>query len=135
MPEFDLTWWVPLPGALAHFVLGAVWYSALSVPWMDAQGITREQIEEADGGAATYGTQAIATIALSYGVAWVISALGADTLAEGALAGLVLAAIAVLASSGDFLFELGRGLKLFWINSGYRVIGMVIMGALAATLG
>lgn len=136
MPQFDVTWWVPLVGALGYFVLGAAWYTALAAPWMAAQGLTKQQIVEGTGNQAPiYGLQLLSTVALAFGVAYVVVALGIDTVGGGMAAGILLAVIAILASTGDFLYEQRRGWKLFWINSGYRLVGITFVGTLAGEFG
>lgn len=136
MPDVDITWWVPLVAALVHFLLGAAWYTALSGPWMDAMRLTREEVEAGQGSmGAIYGTQFLATLVLAVGVAWLVEATGVDSVAGGIGVGVVLGAVTALASSGDFLYEPARGWKLFWINSGYRLVGVTLMAVVAARLG
>jgi Protein of unknown function (DUF1761) len=133
MPEFDVNLLAVLVATLAYFALGAAWYMALSDQWLAAIGKTREQVqarEQERGGRAIYPAQFVATLLLVLAVAyWVVNVAGARGSVEGVRAALLLTPVAVLASSGDFLYE-GRGLRLFLINSGYRVVGLALAGAI-----
>ena len=131
MPEFDVTWLSIIVSAVAYFALGAAWYMAFATPWMGAVGKTKEQIKE-DERAWIYPLQMLATFALVVLISYLlVNVFKVDGVGEGISAGLVLWLIAVLASSGDFLYE-GRNRTLFLINSGYRLAGFVLTSAIVS---
>lgn len=134
MPGFDVSWLAIIVATLAYFALGAVWYMALSGQWMAAVGKDREQIES-DQRSYIYAVQFVATALLTVLVAYlVVNVFSVASIAEGLLAGALIGGVAILASSGDFLYE-GRSLRLFLINSGYRLVGIMLMSAIVAWLG
>ncbi|MCZ4495647.1 MAG: hypothetical protein JWM25_230 [Thermoleophilia bacterium] len=136
MPEFHVHWVTVLIGTAAYFVLGAVWYGALSKPWLKAIGLEKEDVQR-DGANWIYGPQLLATFVLVVLSSYVLhDALRIDDVASGILGGLLLGVIASLASSGDFLFEQRRrNLSLFLINSGYRVVALTVLGIVVGLFG
>ena len=115
--------------SVAWFVLGAVWYGALSKPWMAAVGKTREEIEASGGGGAIYAMQFVAQAIVVIALAYLISLTRADSIVDAVQVAVTAALVAVFASSGDFLYE-GRNRSLFLINSGYRFVGIVLAGGI-----
>lgn len=131
MPDFHVHWVTVIAGTAAYFVLGAIWYGALSGPWLRAIGLTKEEVKR-DDVRSIYGIQLVSTFAMVMLASYFLhDALRVDDLGTGLLGGLLLGVVASLASSGDFLYEQRRrSLSLFLINSGYRVAGMAVLGAI-----
>lgn len=131
LPTLELNWLAVIVAALAYFALGALWYGVFATPWMAAVGKTKEQIQ-ADSRPYIYPLQMVATFLLVVLLAyWLVNVLGvgSDDLAAGLGGGLLLWAVAVLAGTGDFLYE-ARPLRLFLINSGYRLTGLLTSAAI-----
>lgn len=131
MPEFDVNYWAVLVATLAHFVLGAAWYGLLAKQWLAATGQTKEQVQEREKETRwVYLAQFVATLLLlTVAAYWIVNVAKADNVKDALCAGLLLALIGILACSGDFLYE-GRSGKLFAINSGYRLVGMLVAAAI-----
>ena len=70
------------------------------------------------------------TFVVALGLALLIKGLGVVTLLGGILIGLVVAiAFIVTNTLSEYLYS-GASLKLFWIHAGYRVVYILIMGAI-----
>jgi len=112
--------------ALSSFVLGGIWYSALfAKPWMQAAGLTQEQVNAGNklmifGGSFVLALITAATFALFLGAS--------PTPTQGALYGLCAGLCWVTTSFGStYLFE-HKPLSLFLINGGYRTLQFTLIG-------
>lgn len=118
-------------------VVGSVWYSPVlfAKSWMRLNGKNRQQLQQemqSRNMAVLYSAQFIAALVVAYVLAHFIVFLRAHTVWDGVVTGLWVGVGFVLATSfGNYLFE-NRPLKLFWINSGYTVVVLVLMGAVLA---
>lgn len=116
--------------AVAHFVLGAVWFTVLSRPWLAAIGKTMEELTRE--GSATVGY--VVAFAANLVIAWVLARLmiatGKTTLTGGmALASLLWLGFTATTMGTAFVFE-ARSIEGFAIIAGYPLVGMTIMGAI-----
>lgn len=118
-----------LAAAVAGMVLGALWYSPLLFgnAWMRALGKTTGDLGPA--GPAMAGSMA-ACLVTAVVVEFFVVATGAYTPAAGAGVGALLG-VGILATGmlSDSLFS-GWGWRLYFIQAGYRVCYLVVMGAL-----
>ena len=122
----DLNWWAILAATAAAFVLGGIWYGPVfGKAWMAAIGKTEDDIAPSPMpfivSLFTALLTCIVLAALMSGLA--IATLGGG-LAMGALVGVGFIATA-MASDTAFC---GWGMRLFLIQSGYRVVYSIIMG-------
>jgi hypothetical protein len=88
-----LNYWGVAIAAVVSFLFGAVWYGALSKPWMAALGTTPEAIQK--GGGQTpfvLGLTFLAELLMAYVLAGVIGHLGAErvTLMNGVISGAMV---------------------------------------------
>jgi len=116
---------------IAHFVLGAGWYTAFGGAWLAAIGKTEAQVRADQPNAAIPMAIAVAVaVVIAYTLAWLLPRLGAQSAAGGAKTGATLA-LALIATTlaMNYGFE-ARSLALWLINSGYMVVGMALMGAI-----
>jgi hypothetical protein len=51
--DFSVNVWAVLVATVAYFALGALWYMALSTPWMAAVGFTRADVERGSAAGTT----------------------------------------------------------------------------------
>ena len=116
---------------IVHFMLGAAWYTALGKAWMAGIGKTQALLTAENGGSpAPYIISIVAALAVAYGLAWLLPRLGAQSLAAGARAGVVLALVFIGSTMAmNYGFE-QRPLSLWLINAGYMVVGMAVMGGI-----
>ena len=118
-----------ITAALAGMITGALWYSPILFgnAWMNALGKTADQlgpIGPAMGGsliACALSALTIEFVTIACGVSGLSAGLGI-----GAILGVGLVAMAMLS---DSLF-CGWGWRLYWIQAGYRVTYLILMGGI-----
>jgi len=123
-----LNWLAILIATAVAFVLGGLWYGPLfGQAWMDALGKTADDIEPTPMPfVVSFFTAALTCVV----VAALMLALGIDTVLGGAVFGLVVGiGFIATAMASDTAF-CGWGMRLFLIQSGYRVAYSVLMGAI-----
>ena len=116
---------------IAHFMLGAAWYTTLSKAWLAGIGKTEAQVTAEQPNTAIPMIIGFAVaIIIAYTLAWLLPKVGAQSMAGGAKTGGALA-LALIASTlaMNYGFE-ARPVSLWLINSGYMVVGMAVMGAI-----
>lgn len=114
--------------AVAHFVLGAIWFSALRQAWLQAIGKTPDQLT---GSSATgYVVAFVSNLVIAWILARLIIATGRTSLLGGiTMAGLLWLGFTGTTMATEFVFE-GRTLGAYGIIAGYPLTGMLIMGAI-----
>ena len=119
--------------AIVFFVLGAVWYSLMAVPWMAAIGNAADAATPEPGGSPLpYAIGFIAILVMCYTLAWLIRRLGMTTLVAGLRLGATVALGFIAATLAlNYGFET-RPVVLWFINSVYVVVGLAISGAIIA---
>ena len=133
-PPVDINYWAILVSAVASFILGYLWYSPLlfGKPWMKMMGFTHQSMEEAKkkGMVKLYLGNFIATLIMVYILSHFVDYAQAKTITDGLQLGLWvwLGFIATLLF-GSLLWE-GKPFKLFLINSGYRLVELLIVASI-----
>lgn len=137
MLEVHINYLAILVSAIIMFGLGALWYSPVlfAKPWLSSLGKTGEQLQEDARQRSmilTFGLSFIAYFVMAFVMSHVIDYAAAKTLSDGLRTGfwlwLGLVATTSLVLS---LFE-SRSLRLYLIDMGYHLIGMLIMGGILA---
>ena len=130
--------WAILVSALIQWFLGALWYSPVlfAKPWMAMVNVPTGPAKQKSmiaGMIAGMIASFIGSLILSFILLHTILWSGASTWGMGAFVGLInwLGFIAA-PSFAQGIYE-GRPFKLFAINTGYWLVGMLITGALLAT--
>lgn len=129
----DLNWLAVLIAAAAYFVLGAIWYSNV---------LFGRQYRAALGQPDEAATPPVAALTVNF-VGWFVaaialglisSAIGADSVWEGVVLGLVVA-VGFIATARvvDQFYGAGNP-KLMPINGPYTLIGYALMGAILAAM-
>ncbi len=115
--------------AIASFAFGAVWYMALSKPWVEAANITVDADgKPVDNSPAPYIMAAIAMILVAGMMRHTFALSGIDTLAKGLMSGL---GIGLFFISPWIMINNGYGGRPFTltlIDGGYATFGCAIMG-------
>jgi hypothetical protein len=125
----SVNWWAVLAASVVAFVMGAVWYAppVLGNPWMAALGKSKEQLGDP---VKPMIAQFFLTLVIAAVLALVVVRFGAVNWIEGAAIGLVLSAGLVATSLlSDWMF-CGFGMKLYWIQTGYKLVNVTAMGAI-----
>lgn len=124
----DLNWIAIVVGAIVSFALGWLWYGPLfGNAWMEELG---KKPEDLDGGAKPFIISAVLVLITSFVMAVLVACLGIKTWSDGAILGVAVG-IGLVATSyfSDASFS-GKSNKLTAIESGYRVVYLIILGVL-----
>ncbi len=125
-----LNWLAILVATVAGFALGGLWYGPLfGEAWLSALGKTANDIQpSATPFVISFFTALITAVVL----ALFINATNISTLGGGVMIGLLVGiGFIATAMASDSAFG-DTGLNLWLIQSGYRVLYSVIMGAILA---
>jgi hypothetical protein len=129
-----VNWLAVVLGAVAFFIVGAIWYSVLfSKAWQKAAGV---------GGAQGQGPSLPKLLALSFLLELIVSTMFGHLLARTAPTPHVImmmafgfgATIMTPAIWINYLYQ-NRPLKLFLIDAGHVIVGALAMGAVFVLLG
>jgi hypothetical protein len=113
--------------ALAAFGFGAVWYIAMSRPWMAASGVT--EAEQKASGPMPFVVGLAAMVLVAGMMRHLLATSGVTTLGGGAVAGLGIGAFLVMPwVAMNYAFAL-RKPSLTVIDGVNAVVGCTIMGA------
>lgn len=114
---------------LLYFFLGAAWFTTFMNPWLS--GIGRSMSELRASGVPPWIGYVVALIMaaiLATAISWVVQTTGPQTAARGAkLAAALWIAFVFTTWATEYAFE-ARGISILAINTGYPLVGMVIMG-------
>jgi hypothetical protein len=115
---------------ILYFLLGGVWFTVFKQAWLLDVGRTLEELQAANiSPAVTYGSAIITTAILAIFLSWLIQATGPQTLARGVtIAVATWFGVVFTTWATEYAFE-ARSLRIFFINTGYCLTGMIIMGA------
>lgn len=136
----DINYLAVVLGAVAFFAVGALWYGALfGKAWQREVGMGPAEVEavKAKGGghmAKIMGLCFVAELVIAWMLGHLISRTSAAPhvvlmFAGGFGAGIMSPAIAI-----NYLYQ-NRSLKLFLIDAGHFIVGMLAMGAMFVALG
>lgn len=116
---------------IAHFVLGAGWYTALGQAWLTGIGKTEAEVVAEHGSSpAPYIIAFVVAVVIAYTIAVLLPKLGTQSAAGGAMTGMVLALTLIATTLAmNYGFE-ARSFALWLINGGYMIVGMTLMGAI-----
>ena len=123
-----LNWWAILVATAAAFVLGGIWYGPVfGKAWLAAIGKSADDLKPSPMPfIVSFFTALLTCIVL----AMLMSGLGLATLGGGlAMGALVGVGFIATAMASDTAF-CGWGIRLFLIQSGYRVVYSIIMGGI-----
>ncbi len=121
-------------GALAGWILGALWYGPLfGKAWMAQWGYTEADLTKDFNPAKTYGSMLLLSFVSAYAFGTVVgpSPMMGDAVRLGAVIGALFVSAAI---ATNYLFE-KKGMTLFLINGGYHTLRFVLIGVAFALLG
>jgi Protein of unknown function (DUF1761) len=115
---------------ILYFLLGGVWFTVFKQAWLLGVGRTTEELQAANiSPAVTYGSAVATTLILAIFLSWLIQATGPQTLARGVtIAVATWFGVVFTTWATEYAFE-ARSLQIFFLNTGYCLTGMIIMGA------
>jgi hypothetical protein len=131
-----LNWWAVIVAALTSFVVGGIWYSPglFGKAWMNDSGVDEEQVKKSNKGK-IFGFTFIFSLFMAFNLAMFLQdPPGVDCgpkvdLTWGMTAGFLAGIWTFCAIAIHSLFEL-KSWRLIFINGGYSVVALVIMGAI-----
>jgi hypothetical protein len=129
-----VNWVAVVVAAVAGIIVGFVWYAppVFGRRWARAAGIELPAAGQAQP--ATYAGAVVIALVTAYVLAVLSQGLGAATLVDGAIVGVLvwLGFVATWFASGVF-FERRSG-EWWAINAGQAVVSLVVMGAIIGYL-
>lgn len=123
-----------LLAALAGFVVGAVWYIALSKHWLAAAGITLGPDGKPAGGGSVlpFIVSGVAMIVVAGFMRHIFAMAGIDGAGKGLLAGLGVGAFFITPwLAMDYAYA-ARPVKLTVLDAGYAILGCGAIGLVLA---
>ena len=122
--------WAVLVAGIVHMIIGAIWYSnaLFAQAWMRLVGKTKEDMKK--GGNDMYIWAFISSLVMAFVLAQFLAYAGVTSVAMG----LQISFMAWLGFTAttqmlNYMFA-GRPQKLYLIDSGYHLIGLLAMGAI-----
>jgi hypothetical protein len=131
----QVNWLAVAVAAVATFLLGGLWYSALfQKPWIRSQNLTDEQVArmKADMNPAKFfGGMLVSYFVLAVVMALLVTSFDIRTTGSGALLGLLTwVAVAAVHMTGHLASN--KAIAAFLIDTSFQLIFLVGMGAVLA---
>ena len=120
-----------LVAAIACFLLEAGWYSALYTTWLNGIGRSDDWLRQnSPNRALQFGTALVMAFVMATAISCVVQLTGKQTALRGIKVGVLLwAGFELTAWATEYIFEV-RPISLFFVNAGYWLLGMMLMGAI-----
>lgn len=119
-----------LASAIAMFFLGAIWFSALfSKAWVDELTLHNVTIGEPtqEKILTNMAISFLKCVIIAFAAACLVSLTHSTTFGSGLLLGLIVAiGFSATAIADVFLWE-NRSIKLFLIDAGYQMLGVILV--------
>jgi len=134
MHHLHFNHWAILASGVILWLLGAIWYSPalFAKPWMAMVGIDKNAPNNKKALLPGMIASLIGDLILSFVLMHVIAWAGARTVGWGVFIGvLVWVGFFVCPALPQGIYE-NRPFKLFAINAGYWLVGLIIVGGLLA---
>lgn len=132
METIPVNWWAVLVAAAIKFVVGSIWFAppVMGRLWQAAAGVSEADVK--GGLAKAIPVDIIANLIMAYVLALIIGYVGATTIGQGVLVGLLVwVGFVATVTIGVVIYE-QRPFKLFLINNAYLLVTIVVMGAILA---
>lgn len=131
-PEVTINYLAVIVAAIASMVIGMAWYSPMlfGKQWMELIGISVKDMEAAKkkGMSKTYALAFVSSLVMAYVLAHFVDYAMASSLADGAMAGFwVWLGFVATVSLSSVLWDC-KPWKLYFINVGYHLVQLVVMG-------
>ena len=128
-----VNWWAIAVSAIVFFLIGWLWYGVFfGNAWLAAIGKTKAEMTASGVSAYPFVVALVMAFFLAYGIARVLSWRGPVSVWRGAF---IAASLGLLIFGTmtwmDYAYEM-RGAILGFINIGYVVVGMAVIGAILA---
>ena len=127
-------YWAIMVAAIACFMLEAIWYSIFLQAWLDGLGRTRDvMMHQGINEYLQYATALVAAAVMAIAISTVTQLTGPLTARRGIKVGALLWFAFVFTTwSTEYVFEV-RSFALLGINTGFWLLGAMVMGAIVGT--
>jgi hypothetical protein len=135
MGEVSVNWAAVLVGAVAHFLLGGLWYSPVlfAKPFIRATGKTEEELRE-NARPALYGVAALGSLVKALAFVVLLDWIGDVSFAQGVMVAVLVGVAlhgAAVAVSGAFE---SRNRVLAALDVGYETVGLVVIASIVIAM-
>lgn len=108
-------------GGVVTMIIGAIWYSTLSGPWIAASGISMEAVEVGLG-ASPYIASFIAWMVAAAALGWIFDKVGDNSWGSVFTTGFMVWLSVGITSTILTTMYADRGMDLLWIDGLYTLI-------------
>ena len=135
----DIDWLAVIVGAIAYFVIGALWYAppVFGSVWMAAGGVPDMRGSDDRPPPTIYAVPLFGSILSAIALAMFALVSATDTVGEGTVLGLVVGiGFAISISLVTATFESTKPRPFVWgaVNAGYHFVGNVVAAILIALI-
>ena len=129
MFDFAAFNWIAIGVAtVVAFLIGGIWYGPLfGKAWMDALGKTEADIQPTP---TPFIVSAFTSLLTAIGMAMLVAGLNISDWIEGAVLGVIVGVGFIATAMASDAAFCGWSLRLWAIQSGYRVLYAIVMGAI-----
>lgn len=126
-----LNWPAITAAAVAHWLLGAVWFTAFSKPWQSGLRMSPDELQAymAHPNFWPYIISFVCNLFMAYVIGRVLLAYHNPGLFRGVAVGLLIGLAAAVAMVTEMAFEM-RPLQFIAISAGYPLLGGALMGTI-----
>lgn len=133
MPQVHINYLAVVVAAIVAFIIGGLWYSPLLFAklWVKAHGYSDEQVTEMQKGATkAYAVTLVCDFLIALAIAVLVGYIHMDHCVQGLKLGLLIwAGFALPLGLIANLFS-GKRIAVFYIDTAYQLVYLVIMGAI-----
>ena len=124
-----INWVAVLVAAIAHWLLGAVWFTVFSKPWMVGLHMPQEELDAymAHPNFWPYVIAFLCNFVLAYVIARVVAMGKSHNMFRGIRVGILIGVAAAVAMITEMAFEM-MGRTFMAISAGYPLVGCILMG-------
>ena len=118
-----------LVAAIAHFALGAAWFTLFANLWIAGVRMSPAEVAAArlHPSPLPYVLSLVCSVVIAYDIAWVLTRLDERNVRRGIGVGAVIGLVAAAAMLTELAFE-QRTSSFCWIAAGYPLVGSIVMG-------
>jgi hypothetical protein len=133
MPQVHINFLAVVVAAVAAFIIGGLWYSPVLFAklWVNAHGYSEEQVKEMQKGAGkAYAVTLVCDFLIALAIAVLVGYIHLEHCVQGLKLGLLVwAGFAMPLGLTANMFS-GKRITVFYIDTAYQLVYLVIMGAI-----
>jgi uncharacterized protein YneF (UPF0154 family) len=133
MPQVHINILAVVVAAVVAFIIGGLWYSPLLFAklWVNAHGYSEEQVKEMQKGAGkAYAVTLVCDFLIALAIAMLVGYIHMEHCVQGLKLGLLVwAGFAMPLGLTANMFS-GKRITVFYIDTAYQLVYLVIMGAI-----